>query len=114
MSTSEKTYEETLESLDGYEELAIKAQFGEGLGTYIGDGTSTDRRALIFIELKRGGATAKDAHSQVIKMRLGEVQDYFADEPVEEDPADPEPVTSSGKDDTPATSKQKSKQPSAS
>ena len=79
MSKTEMTAEETLESLTGFDEIAI-AKWFDDIATLESNGGSMIGRALVFVTERRGGATDVDAHAAAMSMTLREVNDFFADE----------------------------------
>lgn len=96
MSAAHLTAEEAIESLTGFDELAIAKHFGMEWSDLAEKKPSTFTRALVFVHLTREGRSAQDAKNEVMGMTLGTVQGYFSteDEPMPEDP-----ITESGKGD---------------
>lgn len=93
------TVGEVMDSLTGFDELAIRAQFGDPVERL---GGTMIMRALHMVTLRRAdpGLKAPDAYSQVMALPLGDVTGLYR----EDDETDPEdPVTPSGEgDSTPA------------
>lgn len=89
------TMTEVTDSLTGYDEIAITQQFDRDFAVLL-DFPTTLGRALIFILKRRDGLTDKEAKREVMNMRLGDVNDYFAEDP--DDVEDPD--TTSGEDDS--------------
>lgn len=90
------TVEEMIESLTGFEEIAIKKAFDSDIFNLLNTAPTTAGRALVFIDKKRSGLSDKDAKNEALEMRLKDVDDYFEDEEPEVDEEDP--VTPSGND----------------
>lgn len=87
-------------SLTGFEEIAIKRQFGVPISTLSGtkkhDGEPMQfLRALVFAAERRAGATDAAAFETAQNMALGDVMAYFPD-PAPDLPDDPE--TPAGKE----------------
>ncbi|WP_340540424.1 hypothetical protein [Nocardioides sp. GXZ039] len=101
-STSSKagiTQAEMLQSLTGYEEIAIERAFG--FDVYTGDHSIVaETRAFVFVHKKREGMTDADAKKSVLEMSFKETRDYFDKPEPELDPDNPE--TESGKDSEPS------------
>lgn len=95
MSTVDLTVEEMSGSLTGFEEQAIKKNFGVTMNDLGREGT-TALRALVFADQRRKGAKDRDAYNTAMEMPLRDCQAYFAEEETEVDPDDPE--TDQGKD----------------
>ena len=90
--------EEFVQSLNGFEEIAIRVNFGSEWGSLAEQSPTTLTRALVFIHLKRQGVTDEQAKQQVMAMPLSEITSYF-ETPIEEiDPDEPE--TEQGKGDS--------------
>ena len=78
MSTVSITSDEALESMTGFEEIAVTKWFGE-ISSLV-EGGSMFGRSLVFVLKRREGATDVDAHAAAMSLTLREVNDYFADE----------------------------------
>jgi hypothetical protein len=89
-----------VESITGFEEIAIEKHFGLDVYQDGEDKPIKVMRALAFLLRTREGLDAKTAKEQVMAMPMGAVQDLFADELEELDPEDP--MTESGKDSEPS------------
>jgi hypothetical protein len=99
MSATDKTANEVFESLNGFDEIAIKVQFGQTVNELAGPAEAvTFLRALIFTEHRRAGMKDHPAWEAAMNMRVGDVRDYFADD--DEDRIPDQPVTDSGKGDS--------------
>lgn len=98
------TVEEAIESLTGYEEVAVHERFGAYPDDLIGINALRGMRALAFVltarELKRADAKNPDAkaYEQVMAMTLKQVSDFFPD--VDDEVMPEEPVTDTGKGDS--------------
>ncbi|KAA1424310.1 hypothetical protein [Nocardioides antri] len=90
--------DEVIETLTGFEEIAIEKQFGNNWQDLAGDAQTMFLRALVFVLLRRDGKNDLEAKQEVMEMTLRECKDRFLDD--EEEPNPDEPVTESGKDDT--------------
>lgn len=75
--------EEMIESLTGFEEIAIAKMFGAEVFDLANSKQTMFVRALVFVTFKRQDLDDKAAKDKVMGMTLGEVQGYFDD-------ADPE------------------------
>lgn len=94
--TERITADEMVESLTGYDEIAIEKHFGAGPFQLVNSGRETSlMRALVFIQLRRGGQPDHEAKEAVMQLPLKEVQARFAEDDFE--PMPDEPVTDSGK-----------------
>lgn len=88
--TTTKTLQETYDSLSGFDEIAIRREFRETVAQLVdGEDRTRMQRALVFIDLRRGGATDAEAYEQAMGAPWAEIRDYFASEPV--DPTQPAP-----------------------
>ena len=98
------TVNEVIDSLTGYEELAIEKAFGD---EFYDLSLVKRMRALAFVLEKRGGKNDADAKKAIMTMSQARVTEAFSDEDDEGDEGDEElgiePVTEAGKgDDEPA------------
>lgn len=94
------TASEMVESLTGFEEIAIEKHMG--IDPYA-DGERKPlkvMRALVFVRATREGMDAPKAREHAMTLSMGQVQEQFAEDEPEIDSAAPE--TESGKDVTPA------------
>lgn len=111
MSADKISAEEMIDSLTGFDEIAIKKAFGAEWGQLVESSPVTFTRSLIFIQKRREGlldAVAKDA---ALSLTLGEVNAVFAEDEPEVMPEDPE--TEAGKDDSQQLAPLTSSPPSA-
>lgn len=92
------TAEETFESLNGFEEIAIAKHFGAQVTTLAEDQPTMFMRALIFTLETRSETAAPQAKETAMRYTLGECDAYFTPDP--EDPDPEEPDSESGKDDS--------------
>jgi hypothetical protein len=96
MSEQKVTGDEFLESMTGFEEIAVEKQFGTDVLGLAEHKATMFTRALVFVMQKRDGRADKDAYDAVMNMPLSEVQDHFAEPEDEVMPSEPE--TEPGKD----------------
>ena len=89
------TMTDVVNSLTGYDEIAITKEFNRDFAVLL-EYPTTLGRALIFVLKRRDGLTDKEAKKAAMEMRLGEVNDYFEDE---SDNAE-DPDTAAGEDDS--------------
>lgn len=94
--TTQATFNEMLDSLTGYEELAIQSGFDADINTLINTHATFAVRACIAVDLARQGSTAAEAKKAAMSLTLTEVNAYFREDV--EEPFPEEPVTESGKD----------------
>lgn len=90
------TAKETLESLNGFDEIAIEKAFGKEFDDLGGRATV---RALIFIQRKRAGDNDKDAKTFALSVPMGQLDDHFAKPAEEVDEDDPETDAGKGNSD---------------
>lgn len=93
MTDGKLTYNEHLELLTGFDEIAIEKWFGEDIDSLR---FTMKCRALLFTRNTRLGQQPKDAHKAAMSLTLKQVGDAFADD--EDEPLPEEPVTETGKD----------------
>ena len=95
--TTKITASEMVQSLTGFEELAIEKHMG--VDPYA-DGQRKPMavmRALVFVLRKREGASDADARQAAMGMPMGQLRDLFEDEQPEElDPENPETPAGEG------------------
>lgn len=97
--SAQTTFNEMLESLTGYEEIAIREAFGHEITELLDTSYTTAARALVLVDAARKGQAAKDAKQTALSMTIKQVNDFFVEDEVELDVD--EPVTEQGKDATP-------------
>lgn len=73
------TADEMIESLTGFEEIAIEKAFGAHLFALAEQNQTMMLRSLVFVDIKRGGANDKDAKAEAMGLTLKQVQGRFAD-----------------------------------
>jgi hypothetical protein len=95
MSTIELTAEEVTDSINGYDEIAIKRAFGTDLYT-LREEPMSFLRALIFIVERRTGKKDPQAYEAAMSLVLSGVHGYFAETPEDFDPEEPD--SEAGKD----------------
>lgn len=103
MSQTEHTAEDVLDSLSGFDEIAIATAFGHTVAVLVQDHQSTFARALVFILKRRDGLSDVEAYQASMEMPLKAVLAYFAEDSEE-----------SGKDEPVSEPQPESLQPSAS
>lgn len=94
--TTKITASEMVQSLNGFEELAIEKHMG--IDPYA-DGERKPMavmRAMVFVLRKREGATDQEARQAAMEMPMGVLKDIFEDEPEELDPENPETPAGEG------------------
>jgi len=90
------TVSDMLDSLTGFEEIAIVKHFDRNIFGLLDTDHTMAGRALVFTAKAREGKEARHAKTEAMAMTLKQVDDYFADD--ENDEAMPdEPVTEAGK-----------------
>lgn len=94
------TLDEMVESLTGFDELAIEKHF-DGFDVYNDGGEKSIRamRALAFVQFRRDGQTDRDALKAAQELTFKDLSSRFLPDEPEIDPHEPE--TPSGKDSTP-------------
>lgn len=99
-TTPTMTADEMVESLTGFDELAIEKHFG-GFDIYDDGQTKPTRalRCLAFVQFRRDGETDRDAVKKAQELTFKEVAAMFVEAEPEIDPDAPE--TEAGKDSTP-------------
>lgn len=92
----EMTLNEAVESLNGFDEIAIEKRFGGDITSLLTNHAIRAVRATVFVLRRRDGLKDDEAYKASMEMSIREAQDYFPDEPDEIMPD--EPVTEVGKD----------------
>lgn len=83
--SEKQSAEEVMESLTGFDEMAISQHFGRVVSDLVND-QSTLARALIFVLNRREGLNDDDARNAALMLPLKEVISFFAtDEGAESD-----------------------------
>lgn len=90
------TADEMIESLTGFDEIAIAKHFGAEWTELTNTKPSTFNRSLVFVHLTREGRSAAAAKDEVMNMNLRAVKDYFAPDVDEVVPDSPD--SESGKE----------------
>lgn len=97
MSTSGITQNELMESVNGFDEIAVEAHFGIDLYTGNEGHPMKVARAAVFINERHGGLSDTDAKSVAMRMSLKDIEGYFEPEPDDEiDPDAPDTVVGKG------------------
>ncbi|WBQ02941.1 hypothetical protein [Kribbella sp. CA-293567] len=104
-TTTELTFDEVLDSLTGYDELAIKSTTDVPLSKMLAADSVHALRAVIGIHTlretgKSGSKAYQAAYKAAMEMPLSQVRQYFAEPPG--DPIPDEPDSTAGKDDSPS------------
>ncbi|GAA4698258.1 hypothetical protein [Nocardioides nanhaiensis] len=88
---SEKlTASETIQTLTGFEEIAIEAHMGVEIYSEGQAKPMRVMRALVFVQRMRDGDNAHEARKVAMEMPMRELQDHFAPELEEIDPDAPD------------------------
>ena len=95
MAETDKTAEEVLDSLTGFDEMAIKQHFGAPISDLATD-QSMLARALVFVLRRRDGNSDDDARNQVLAMSLKEILGFFSEESAESGKDEPSPEMKPG------------------
>lgn len=95
--TIDMTGSDYFDTLTGYDELAIKARFGESPYRLQSEPLQF-LRALIFVHRRRTGLKDAEAYIAAQDLPLSAVHGYFADDPDDLDPDHPD--TDAGKGST--------------
>lgn len=90
MSTSELTADEMFDSLTGFDEIAIAKAFDLEITGLAQHKPTLFLRALVFVDRRRAGADDKTAKQASLELPLGQVHDYFVEDPEDPDPEDPD------------------------
>ena len=77
---------EVLMSLNGFDEIAIAAQFGEKIGDLRHD-PITCGRALAFVHYRRDGQNDRDAFKAAQTLTMRQVTEFFTPEEADDDDA---------------------------
>jgi hypothetical protein len=103
MSKTNQSVLEVSDSLTGFDEAAVTQHFGRPVSDLMDKDSSMWARSLVFVLLRRDGASDDDARNAVMAMTIKDVSGFFADESEE-----------SGKDEPESEPQPESSQPSAS
>lgn len=105
MSAEKISASEMVQSLTGFEEIAIEEHMG--VDPYSDFQTKPLRvlRALVFVQKTREGAKPRDAKNHAMNLSMQSVQDSFEDET--DEVMEDEPVTEAGKDSSATSEQQK-------
>jgi len=98
--SAQVTASEMLESLTGFEEVAIGQHFGAEALELAEKKPTMLARALAFVHMTREGADAKTAKKRAMELTIKQSSDYFKAD--EDEPFPEEPVTDQGKEGTAA------------
>jgi hypothetical protein len=94
LSTIDQTQEQVLDSVTGFDELAIAECFGHTLADLADNNPTMFSRALVLVVARHDGGTDVEAKAAAMGMTLGGLQTYFAEESVEEVGKDEQPEPS--------------------
>lgn len=89
MSQTNLTADEALESLTGFDEMAITKHFGRPVSAFEND-QSMLGRALVFVVKRRDGLTDDDARNAALELPLKDVLSFFAEESEESGKGEPQ------------------------
>lgn len=95
MSTQKMSGAEMVQSLTGFDEIAIEQAFNKPLDQLANSNTML-ARALVFVDLRREGRNDGQARKDAMGMSIREVLAYFPDD--EDEVMPEEPVTEQGKE----------------
>ena len=113
MSTIDQTGKEVLESVTGFEEIAIVKAFGLTVEALSSDKSRrlTFARSMVFIVFKRQGKKDAEAKDAALALTIKQVNEFFVPEPddVDEDDAD----SDAGKDESSPEEQQEDSPPGA-
>lgn len=98
MSDDKPNLSETLDSVTGYDEIAINQAFGRYFGLIVEDPTML-ARAAIFVLQRRDGMKDAEAKKFVMDLPMSRVNVWFSDAPDDVAPDDPD--TPAGEGDSP-------------
>lgn len=106
MSATELTLNEAMESVTGFDEIAIEKHMNYDIYTSDDEELGIFRskpvlmiRCLVFVMQRRAGQSDVEARQTAMGMSVKDVHEYFTADPEEVDPDAPE--SPEGKDDTP-------------
>jgi hypothetical protein len=102
MSTTDQTFDELLDSLTGYDEMAIKSVAKVPMSHLLEtDPILGSRHAIAIHQMRQSGQEGPKSYAAHYKaamdLPLKDVRTYFAEEPEDVDPTDPD--SESGKGD---------------
>lgn len=95
--SAQQNFNDLLDSLTGFEELAISERFGFDITTLLDRSATMAGRALVFTEKTRSGQKPGDAYKGAMSMTVRAVNDHF-DTDEEPEVLEDETVTEQGKD----------------
>lgn len=91
MAVTEKTFDEVLNSLTGFDEIALEQATGKQFDKLINDHKFLMMRAIVAVDIQRTeGTKYRDAHQKAMEMPMSEVVEYFTEAPDEVMPEAPE------------------------
>lgn len=94
--TDQITASEMVQSLTGFEELAIERHMAVDPYADAERKPMAVMRALVFVLRKREGLKDADAREAAMSMPMGDLQNLFAEEEPELDPENPETAAGEG------------------
>lgn len=89
MSVTDLTADEMVESLTGFDEIAVEKHFGADVSA-LRTRPFSFIRALVFVHQRREGLTDPDARTAALSLTIGDLNGYFAEGPEEIDPEEPD------------------------
>lgn len=84
------TATEVMNSINGFDELAIEKFFGFDLYSQAEAKPVLAQRAAIFVDLRHGGETDRAAYDRAMGMTISDLSGYFDEEPDEVLPDEPD------------------------
>lgn len=88
--------EDLLDSITGFEEIAITQAFGRYFAVLIDDATMLARAGIFVLKRREDGVNDAQAKESALAMTMGEVNAYFPDGDDEIDPDEPETPAGEG------------------
>lgn len=91
MAVTDKTFDEVLNSLNGFDEIALEKATGKTLDALIDGHKILMMRAVVAIDISRTENTRyQDAYQKAMLMPMGEIPEYFTEPPDEVMPETPD------------------------
>lgn len=99
MSTTDSTFDEVIDSLNGFDELAIQSAAGVSLDALLEKARLHAVRTVVAIHIMRTSEPRMKyaaAYRQAMEMSMKAVQEYFAEPPRDPDPSNPDSEVGKG------------------
>lgn len=96
MTHTDQTPNEVMESMTGFDEIAVAQKFGGEILSLAESRQTAFMRALVFVIKRREGLKDADAYRAAQELTLKETQEFFA---LDDEVMPDEPVTPAGKDE---------------